>query len=286
MGHVIFRALAAVAITAIAAAAASCPLSAATTVAVYLDVNGGVGAHSALWTRAFFDWLSKANPALSVAYVEAAADVLACGELASPSFPALALWVQPGGEADAQSAALGPAGRDLILDFAASAQGHIYATCAGWYFSAGTYWWFDEFFGNAWMPHWWPTVEGPISAIAVYPDFAPTTLSNGLTTIYYGGPALGLNFTTHFLPNGTEVLAYFAHPGVPANVPAIVRYTGPYVDALFASPHPEATAGDLACAPPAPPGCITPQQQLANWRFMAEALATMLKAGWIVPTSL
>lgn len=267
-----------------ARALGACPIKRSTVIAVYRDQAGGVGDHSAKWTTAFFDWLSAANSGLDVAYVDVAADLFGCSALAT--YDNLVLWVQPGGEADNQSVALGPTGRDMILDFAASPQGHIYATCAGWYYSVGSYWWYSEFFGRAWMPHWYPTVEGPITAIAAYPNYAPTKLSNGLSTIYYGGPALGLNVTTAALPNGTEVLAYYDHEGVPANVPAIVRYTGPFVNALFSSPHPEATSDDLTCPPPAPPGCITAAEQLKNWQFIAKALNEMLGTSYDIPSSL
>ena len=97
----------------------------------------------------------------------------------------LRLWVQPGGSSDNQTLALGPMGRDNILNFAARDGASVYATCAGYYYSAGaeprrrcsrllisstlagSYWWFDKFYPSAWMMHLWPTVEGPISPIAV-----------------------------------------------------------------------------------------------------------------------
>ena len=97
------------------------------------------------------------------------------------------MWVQPGGSSDNQTLALGPRGRDNILNFAARSGASVYATCAGYYYSAGaeprrrcrcfamtisstlagSYWWFDKFYPSAWMMHLWPTVEGPISPIAV-----------------------------------------------------------------------------------------------------------------------
>ena len=216
MTHRLSLLLAAAALTADAAAAAAaaaapaaCPITPTSVVAAYVDVDGGVGTHSAAWTKAFFSWWAAASPpgALEVAYIEAAGDLAGCAPLAS--YEGLLLWVQPGGEADNQSVALGPSGRDNILDFAASPHGHVYATCAGWYFSAGQYWWYNDYFPRAWMPHWWPTVEGPIYAIASYPDYAPTKLSNGLTAIYYGGPCMGCNTTTSILPNGQ--VAFFGH---------------------------------------------------------------------------
>ena len=137
------------------------------------------------------------------------------------------------------------------------------------------------------MPHWWPTVEGPIKAIATYPDYAPTTLDNGLTMVYYGGPALGLNTTTSTVPNGATVLAAYDAPGVPRGVPAVVNYQGRYVKALFNSPHPEAQAGvGLSCAAPLPPGCITDAQQLANWQFLAGNINALLGTDWVIPATL
>ena len=56
-----------------------------------------------------------------------------------------------------------------------------------------------------------------------YPAFAPTPLSNDLTTLYWGGPALGLNKTAAAIPNGAAVLAYFAHEDLPRDtIPAVV----------------------------------------------------------------
>ena len=265
--------------------AAPCIITDKTVVAVYGDSAGGVGVHSAFWTRSYFDWWAESAAALrggGVAFFDHAAQLNDCPPLAS--FPNLLLWVQPGGATDEQCAALGPAGRDNILDFAASDHGHVWATCAGFYFAAGSYWWYGGFEGKAWAPHWFPTVEGPITAIASYPDYAPTTLTNGLTVVYYGGPALGLNLTTSALPSGTTVLAYYDAPGVPKDVPAILRYKGPFVDALFSSPHPEAMFNDgLVCEPPLPPGCITEQQQLANWHFLAEELNDLMGTAFEVP---
>ncbi len=70
-------------------------------------------------------------------------------------------------------------------------------------------------------------------------------------------------------------------------MPAVVRYRGAYVHALFASPHPEAAAdGSLQCAPPAPRACLTPAQQLRNWRFLAAELNALLGAAFVVPDEL
>jgi len=256
---------------------APCVITAKTVVAVYADTEGGVGPGSNEWTRAFFSWWrdGDASPDLEVAFVSRAAQLSACPPLAS--FPNLLLWVQPGGDAAEQAAALGPLGRDNVLDYAASAQGHVYATCAGFYFSAGAYWWYGKFEGQAWMPHWLPTLEGPVVAIAAYPDHARTVLSNGLAVVYYGGPTLGLNLTTSHLPARAEVLAFYDHPGVPKDAPAIVRYKGPYVDGLFVSPHPEATWDGSAG------GDITQAEQVRNWQWLARELNGLMGTHFLIP---
>ena len=184
------------------AAAALCDLKRNAVVAVYAATGaGGVGDNSAAWTRAFFTWFSAPNPSLVVDYIVEPKDIAnyySDGCQLATGFPSLLLWVQPGGSADNYSASLGPGGRDNILDFAASKNGHVMGTCAGFYYAAGTYWWFDDFYPEAWMPHWFPTVEGPLSPIAVYPNYAPVQLSDGRTVIYWGGvrfatPALSSN---------------------------------------------------------------------------------------------
>ena len=268
-----------------------CTLRDDAVVAVYANTGaGGAGDNSVAWTRAFFSWFAAPNPALVVDFVTDAAEIAAYpagGGCALTSFRDLALWVQPGGSADNFSASLGPGGRDNILDFAASAQGHYMGTCAGFYYAAGTYWWYDAFYPEAWMPHFFPTVEGPVKAIAAYPAYAPVALDDGRNVLYWGGPVLGLNHTTASIPDGATVLASYDTPLLAAPLAAAYRYRGTYVNALFSSAHPEAVAGSgIACEPPLPAGCLTSQQQLANWQWLANEINDLLGAAFIVPTSL
>ena len=277
-----------------AGAGAGCRLRADASVVVYADESGGVGPFSHAWTRAFFAWWAApaANAGL-VADFALAADLNPAypGACTLAALPALRLYVQPGGAAANQSAALGPGGRDNLLDFAAGGGAYM-GTCAGAYYAAGSYWWAEageapRFYPNAWQPHWTPTVEGPIKQIAEYPAYAPTALSSGLTQVYWGGPALGLAATTATIPDGGTVLATFDHAAVPAGIPATWVYRGQYVRALLNSPHPEAQAGvGLACAPPLPAGCITPAQQLANWRDLAANINDLVGWSWEIPTEL
>jgi hypothetical protein len=270
---------------------ALCHLKKDAVVAVYAATDaGGVGTNSAVWTKAFFTWFSAPNPTLIVDFIVdplEISDYYTTGCQLATGFPDLALWVQPGGSADNYSTSLGPGGRDNILDFAASPNGHLMGTCAGFYYMSGSYWWFDSFFPEAWMPHLWPTVEGPIKQIAVYPDYAPVTLDDGRTVIYWGGPVLGLNHTTASVPNGAETRVSFKTPLLQTPLGAAYRYKGEYVDALFNSPHPEAVAGSgISCSPPLPAGCITPAQQLENWRWLAAEINLLLGTAYTVPTTL
>lgn len=281
-------------------ASASCSLPADAAVAVYADRAGGVGEFSNIWTRAFFAWWAAApgNEALVVGYVGDGAELNplfpgGCILADAEALPALRLYVQPGGDAANQSAKLGPGGRDNILNFAAQTdRGHYMGTCAGAYYASGTYWWAEpgeeaRYFPNAWQLHWLPTTEGPMKPIAEYPAYAPTLLASGLTQIYWGGPALGLNITRAILPDGATMLDSFADSAVPAGIPASLIYRGTYVRALIHSPHPEAQAGvGLACDPPLPAGCITAKQQLANWRSLAANINRLVGWSWAIPTEL
>ena len=135
---------------------ALCSLKKDTVVAVYSAKDwGGVGDNSAAWTEAFFSWFAAPNPSLIVDYITEPKDIsnyYSDGCQLATAFPDLKLWVQPGGSADNMSQSLGPGGRDNLLDFAASEKGHYMGTCAGFYYAAGSYWWFSEFFPEAWMP--------------------------------------------------------------------------------------------------------------------------------------
>ncbi len=56
--------------------------------------------------------------------------------------------------------------------------------------------------------------------------------------------------------------------------------------ALLSSPHLEAAADTLECPPPAPPHCITRDQQLLNWQFLAASLNTLMDTGFAIPSAL
>jgi len=273
-------------------AAPGCSISKDTSIVILADVaGGGIGEYSDKWTRAFFAWWSAAQPdgSLVASFVSDATELrtYACVLSDINEFPELVLYVQPGGSADNASISLGTGGRDNILDFAASPNGHIMGTCAGFYYFAGTYWWKDDFYPEAWMTHFFPTVEGDITEIATYPNYAPVTLDDKRTVIYWGGPTLGYNNTSSSLPPGSTLLASFDTAVLSKPLPAAIRYKGKYVNALFNSPHPEAVSGvGISCEPPLPLGCITPQQQLENWKWLAQQINELTDKTWIIPTTL
>lgn len=157
-------------------------------------------------------------------------------------------------------------------------------TCAGAYYASGSYWWKGEFIADFDLNlNLFPTVEGPIAAIADYPLYAPTgvTLADGtdMTMVYYGGPASGLDRTTNKVPG--RVLSRLS--SIPGAIPAAVVLNR----ALLNTPHPEAVSGvHLNCSAPLPPGCITPAQQLANWRWLAAEINALIGAAWVVPGQL
>jgi glutamine amidotransferase-like uncharacterized protein len=268
---------------------ARCPLTDATSVAVYADEAGGVGPGSHAWTAAFFAWWAAANPgALVVTELTAAALTTDC---ALTDFPGLRLYVQPGGDAFNASQALGPSGRDNLLNYLFYiTDAHYMGTCAGWYYASGSYWWKDAFVGDFYFtPHLFPTVEGDIPSIAAYPSYAPTgvvdaSTGDAHTHVYYGGPTLGLNHTAA-AGNPGATLATFADVAGAGGARLVSSVT--HGRLLLHSTHPEAVEGvHRACDPPAPPGCLTRAQRLANWRWLAAAINAHVGADWVIPNAL
>lgn len=268
---------------------AACPLTAHTTIAVYADESGGVGPGSHAWTARFFAWWAEPNPDLEVVELLAKDVNTNC---ALDEHPSLVLYVQPGGDAENQSQALGASGRDNILNYLFyGKEAHYMGTCAGSYYASGTYFWFNEMEGSfLFTPHLFATQEGPITEIAAYPLYAPTTVMPGddrttanLTMVYYGGPALGLNLTSAAAASaaGTVLTRYGDIRG--GAIAASLRTP----QLLLHSPHPEAVEGvHLACEAPLPPGCITSEQRLANWQWLAHAINEHVGKKWVVPTAL
>lgn len=81
-----------------------CPLQRTTRVAVYTDRNGGIGPGSHDWTIAFWTWWAAANSDLLWVQLTNASQISHDCVLAD--YPALSLYVQPGGDQFVQSLAL------------------------------------------------------------------------------------------------------------------------------------------------------------------------------------
>lgn len=84
--------------------AGSCPLQQNTRVAVYTDRNGGIGPGSHDWTIAFWTWWAAANADLF--WVELANASQVSDDCVLTEYPALTLYVQPGGDQFIQSLSL------------------------------------------------------------------------------------------------------------------------------------------------------------------------------------
>jgi hypothetical protein len=238
------------------------------------------------WMRSFFEWW--AGP--TVVYLDANAlgsNSTALRLTDTSHFPNLKLFVVPGGHAEEISKSLGTNGMKNVIEFVESPNGHFLGICAGFYFASGSFWWFGELLEIAEMPHWWNAkIEGPIEEIALFPRYAPATLDNGLTMLYYGGPTVGLLKTKLTTVMGASVLANYVLEGN-RSLPAAVLYQTTHVRALLISTHPEAEVGaGIECSPPWPHLCLTPLQQLDNWRFLATGINSLLGLSWKVPESL
>ena len=93
------------------------------------------------------------------------------------------------------------------------------------------------------------------------------------------GPGSGITNTTSTVPG----VVHARYDGVKdGSVPAVVRYGS----LILFSPHPEAVEGvGISCASPLPPGCITTEDRLANWIYLAETINAALGTAWVIPTS-
>ena len=96
-----------------------------------------------------------------------------------------------------------------------------------------------------------------------------------------------MNNTAGAVPNAGVELVAFDAPFRPRSLGAAFSYVGAHVKALFNSPHPEAVAGSgISCSPPLPSGCITSQDQLTNWKWLAAAVNSLTGEKWIIPDKL
>jgi hypothetical protein len=264
---------------ALGAADALCPIQSDTNVAMYKSVGAGPG--SRRWENEFWKWWGGAESRINFVEMSSSHLKVQCGDLAE--YKSLRVWVQPGGNAYDQQRTIGEKGKASILSFIDSKQGLYLGTCAGWFFASTDYWWAEgASAGGAAVNYAWPntlgrypTVEGPINAIADWdatPPYALTAVSNGEKMVYYGGPTRGLNRTSVSSP-GKVLLTYSAQPGA---MPAAVQDG----NLLLFSAHAEAYEdADMAAIG------LTKAQRVRNYQFRARAINEAAGLDWKIPSA-
>ena len=186
--------------------AVACPLRDDTNV-VY-SVATGVGAASRVWVEDFLWWWASANPDGALRYQ--ALDEAGLQACALVQFPALKLFVNPGGNAYNQLAALGKIGVNNVREYVRrdTAPAAYAGFCAGAYMAAHDYIWESKYEGVDYLafqldppfsffPH---TVEGSLVDLTddQFGDqfgnpFRVVNVSNGHKMLYYGGSSFGYN---------------------------------------------------------------------------------------------
>ena len=245
-------------------APSSCPVTASHAV-VYSKAKG-VGGASILWVEDLLWWLKQAAdadadaaPFSYIGLVEG--EIQAC-DLAS--FPNLRLYINPGGNAYNQLAALNVSGTENIKAFmtrpAAKGASAYAGFCAGAYLASESYLWETMFEGGGYFdfrnnpplglfPH---TVEGSLIDINddQYSDqfghkYRAVNVSNGHKMVYFGGSSFGFNGAEDFsnpdspqYDKELEVLLYYQdfYGYKTVNLPAAWRYK----NLLLTSIHAEA----------------------------------------------
>ena len=245
-------------------APSACPVTSSH--AVVYSKASGVGGASVLWVEDFLWWLKQAAdadadaaPFSYIGLVEG--EIQACD---FASFPNLRLYINPGGNAYNQLAALNVSGTANIKAFVtrnASRGASAYAGfCAGAYMASENYLWETMFEGGGYFdfrknpplglfPH---TVEGSLVDINddQYSDqfghkYRAVNVSNGHTMVYFGGSSFGFNGAEDIsnpespqYDKVLEVLLYYQdfYGYKTVNLPAAWRYK----NMLLTSIHAEA----------------------------------------------
>ena len=242
----------------------SCPIK-NTTDFVYYS-GSGASSLSQSWMVHFLDWWKAQDP--DIDYMDlSAAEVAACD---MTSFPNLAMYIQPGGNAYLAQRSLRAGGKSRINAFLDSG-GSYFGACAGWFFAAGDYVWQDNYYDHANLLGAYPAaVEGSIREIADYDagsGYAVTQLDTGHSALYWGGPTIGYEYTAAESMAGL-VEARFQYRGLPA----VVRYN----NMLLTSVHLEAYENDGFT------GLATAERE-ANYRYLAHSINKTAGTGFIVP---
>ena len=253
-----------VAVNAYAKRPLSCPIK-DTTDFVYYS-GSGASSLSQSWMVHFLDWWKAQDP--DIDYMDlSAAEVSACD---LTSFPDLAMYIQPGGNAYLAQRSLRNGGKSRINAFLDNG-GSYFGACAGWFFAAGDYVWQDNYYDHANLLGAYPAaVEGSIREIADYDagsGYAVTQLDNGHSALYWGGPTIGYEYTAAESVAG-RVEARFQYRGLPA----VVRFN----NMLLTSVHLEAYENDGFT------GLATADRE-ANYRYLAHSINTTAGTGFFVP---
>ena len=245
----------------------TCPIASGTDFAVYGQTfKGGVGTSSRSWMAHFFAWWQTQDSGVDYLFLTAA-QAQACTNLKT-SYPNLKMWVQPGGNAYDQQAALGAAGKSNISGFISQGGAYL-GVCAGAYYAAHEYWWEGKYYAHPNLLSAFPVpLEGAISSIAPWPGYALTALSNGRNAIYYGGPTIGLRYTSALA--GTT-LASFA--GIDGNLPAVIVYNNRM---LLTSVHLEAFENDGISG-------LSTADRMENYKYLANLINDVAGTTFKVP---
>jgi hypothetical protein len=256
------------AIAAKSGGATACPIGQNTDFAVYGQTfKGGVGTSSRSWMTHFFDWWKAQDPAVDYLFLTAA-QAQACTNLKA-KYPYLKMWVQPGGNAYDQQAALGAVGKTNINAFIGQGGAYL-GVCAGAYYATPNYWWEGKYYAHPNLLGAYPvTMEGAVSSIAPWPGYALATLSNGRNAIYYGGPTIGLQYTNPLTVLG-EKNASFA--GIGGQLPAVIVHGS----LLLTSVHLEAFENDGISG-------LSTLDRTENYKYLANLINRVAQTGFHVP---
>ncbi|MFC1682013.1 hypothetical protein ACFL0X_00135 [Nanoarchaeota archaeon] len=245
-----------------------CPIEENTNVVFYGQTGfGGVGDLSRSWVIHFFDWWEQQDP--SINYVELDSDHVQ-GDCDLISYSNLKMYIQPGGNAYYQQNTLDAEGKSALLDYINSGKGFL-GICAGFFYTAGDYWWQNEFYDHPHLLGAYPTVEGSIREIADYdenPGYALTALSNGFSAIYYGGPTRGYEYTSVESPG--EFVATYTEYG--SGMPALIKYN----NMLLSSVHFEAYENDGISG-------LSTEDRIENYKLLANSLNEVSGTDFYVP---
>ncbi|MGA8905473.1 MAG: BPL-N domain-containing protein [Candidatus Bathyarchaeia archaeon] len=241
-----------------------CPIQSDTKVVAYDGT--GVDWISRGWIAHFLDWWKSYDSAVKYVFLNSTNLNSDCD---LSDYPNVRLYVQPGGDASYQQSSLGAAGKVNILNFLDKGGAYL-GICAGWYYAAKDYFWEGDFYEFPNLLGRFPTVEGPITEIAVYPAYNMAPMSNGLQMIYYGGPSRGWRQTPHDVP-GTVLMTF---TGIRGNLPAAVESK----NMLLISTHPEAYENFGITG-------LTTEERIANYQWLANAVNNITGTYFHVPQS-